>query len=403
MSKNAKTALGTISGQFLAKKYELDLSSEKVYPFEPAELKTPKNSAWYVQYYVYSDKDQQLKRRKKLVQGGTQKERRESARIMIQEINTVLKAGGHIDPVKKLREIGQMPLVVALDQFMADKKRTLKPQSVSTYEKWCNYFLDFLEEYQLMDLNIQDFNNEHAADLRTHALETLNMGNKSYNTYKGYVSGFFIYSKPIYKLTSNPISETLFNLKTKTSKHIAYNSAQVAEYRAACEELNLPELWFFVRMIYYTFCRPWEEVRKMQVGDIKDDHIIIYADTSKTNHRSVMIPPALEAIFQEWQVREYPPHFYLFSHGYKPGKTLVSHNFFYDKHRKVLEKMNLEKQGYDIYGWKHTGAIALYKATKDLMLVKEQCGHSDISQTVQYLRDLGVFHYSTGINLFPEI
>jgi hypothetical protein len=176
MPKNAKTALGTISGQFLAKKYELELSQERVFPFEPAELQKPKNSTWYVQYYVYSDKDQKLKRRKKLVQGATQKERKESALKMIEEINTVLKEGGHIDPVKKLREIGQMPLVVALDQFMADKKRTLKPQSVSTYEKWTNYFLDFLEEYQLMNLNIQDFNNEHAADLRTHALETLNMG-----------------------------------------------------------------------------------------------------------------------------------------------------------------------------------------------------------------------------------
>ncbi|MGN7885813.1 hypothetical protein ACN9ML_03930 [Dyadobacter endophyticus] len=147
----------------------------KVFPFEPAELKRPKNSTWYVQYYVYSDKDQKLKRRKKLVQGATQKDRKESARIMIQEINTVLKSGGHIDPVKKLREIGQMPLVVALDQFMADKKRTLKPQSVSTYEKWTNYFLDFLEAFDLMIINIQDFDNENAADLRTHALESLNM------------------------------------------------------------------------------------------------------------------------------------------------------------------------------------------------------------------------------------
>lgn len=389
--------------QYLAEKHELFIDQNRVYPHRPAELHCPKKARWYVSFYVFSVKLNELVRKRKYVPGSSAKARRESAKIIIDELNTVLKAGGHIDPVKKLREIGQMPLVVALDQFMTDKKRTLKPQSVKTYEKWCNYFLDFLEAFDLMNLNIQDFNNEHAADMRTHALETLNMGNKSYNTYKGYVSGFFIYSKPIYKLTSNPISETLFNLKTKTSKHIAYNTTQVAEYKAACEELELPELWFFVRMIYYTFCRPWEEVRKMQVGDIKDDHIIIYADTSKTNHRSVMIPPALEAIFQEWKVREYPPHFYLFSHGYKPGKTLVSHNFFYDKHRKVLEKMDLEKQGYDIYGWKHTGAIALYKATKDLMLVKEQCGHSDISQTVQYLRDLGVFHYTTGINLFPAI
>jgi integrase len=389
--------------QFLAQKHELYLDEAGSYPFELAVLKQPKKAAWYVSFYVFSVKRNELVRKRRKVFGDSQKSKKESARIIIDEINTLLKAGGHIDPIKVLRDSGKMALVVALDEFMKDKRLTLKRQSVTTYEKWANYFMTFLETYELVDINLKDFNNEHAADMRTHALTVLKMGNKSFNTYKAFVSGFFIYSKPIYKLTSNPISETVFNLPTKTSKHIAYNSAQINAYKEACEKLQLPELWFFVRMIYYTFCRPWEEVRKMQVGDIKDDHIIIYADTSKTNHRSVMIPPALEVIFKEWSVREYPAHFYLFSHGYKPGKTLVSPNFFYDKHRKVLDEMDLTKQGYDIYGWKHTGAIALYKATKDLMLVKEQCGYSDISQTVQYLRDLGVFHYSTGINLFPEI
>ncbi|WP_439554854.1 tyrosine-type recombinase/integrase [Dyadobacter sp.] len=393
----------TKTRQFFAEKHGLHLDESGPYPFEFAVLQRPKNSDWYVSFYVFSIKRNELVRRRRNVYGDSQKAKKESARIIIDEINTVLKAGGHIDPVKKLRDSGEMPLATALAEFMKDKRLTLKEQSVKTYEKWSNYFVMFLSAYDLSKISLKDFNNEHAADMRTHALTVLKMGNKSYNTYKAFVSGFFIYSKPIYKLTSNPISETLFNLPTKTSKHIAYNAAQIAAYKEACEKLDLPELWFFVRMIYYTFCRPWEEVRKMQVGDIKDDHIIIYADTSKTNHRSVMIPPALEAIFSEWKIREYPPHFYIFSHGYKPGKTVVSHNFFYDKHRKVLDEMDLSKQGYDIYGWKHTGAIALYKATKDLMLVKEQCGHSDISQTVQYLRDLGVFHYSAGINLFPEI
>ncbi|WP_031526994.1 tyrosine-type recombinase/integrase [Dyadobacter crusticola] len=403
MTEIPKKISGTILGQFLAGKYGLFFSPEKIFPFEPAELQRPKKAPWYVSFYVFSIKEGKLKRRKKIIAGESQKERKEAARIVIDEINTVLKAGAHIDPIKEFRETDEMPLIVAMGEFMKEKRRTLKEQSVKTYEKWSNYFSMFMEEYELTDLNLKDFGTEHASDMRKHALETLNMGNKAYNNYKAFVSGFFIYSAPTYKLTSNPIKDTLSSLPTKTSKHIAYSTAQVSEYKATCEELGLPELWFFVRMIYYTFCRPWEEVRKMQVSDIKDDHIFIYADTSKTNHRTVMIPPALEAIFKEWNVRDYPPTFYIFSHGYKPGKTLVSHNFFYDKHIKVLKKMELAGQGYDIYGWKHTGVIALYKATKDLMLVKEQCGHSDISQTVQYLRDLGVFHYATGINLFPEI
>jgi integrase len=397
------TPAETKTRQFIAQKHDLFLDETTVFPYEPAQLHKPKKSDWYVSFYVFSVKRQILVRRRRNVNGHSQKEKREVASKIIEEINLVLKAGAHIDPIKELRKSGNMPFIVALDEFMTEKKLTLKTQSRITYEKWCRYLIDFMEVHDLIDINLTDFNNEHASDMRKHALTVQKMGNKTYNNYKAFVSGFFIYCKPIYKLTSNPISETLSNLPTQTSKHIAYNSGMIVAYKEACDKLGLPELWFFVRLIYYTFCRPWEEARKMKIGDIKDDHIIIYAENSKTNHRSVMIPTALEAIFQEWQVRDYPPHFYLFSHGYKPGKTVVSHNFFYDKHRKVLKEMDLTGQGYDVYGWKHTGVIALYKATKDLMLVKEQCGHSDISQTVQYLRDLGVFHYSNEINRFPEI
>ena len=66
---------------FLAKKYKLELSAERIFPFEPAELKKPKNSAWYVQFYVYSDKEQKLKRRKKIVYGTSQKERKDLDRL----------------------------------------------------------------------------------------------------------------------------------------------------------------------------------------------------------------------------------------------------------------------------------------------------------------------------------
>lgn len=398
-NKNSRTK----EGQFLAAKHDVHLSEDAIFPYEPASLKRPKKSDWYVSFYVWSQKQGKVLRRKRVVTGTTKKEQRESAAKLIEEINFLLKNGAHIDPVNQLRNNGGVPLVVAMDEYMQEKRSTLKEQSVTTYEKWCRYFISFLTHADLVHINIEDFNNEHASDLRKHALNTLKMGNKAYNTYKGFVSGFFIYSKPIYKLPGNPIADTLHNLPTKTSKHLAYNETQIAEYKDACDELELPELWFFVRMIYYTFCRPHEELRKMQVGDIKDDHIMIYAETSKTNHRTVMIPPGLEKIFIEWSIRSYPPHFYVFSHGYKPGPTMISRLFMYEKHRKVTAKMSIDKKGYDIYGWKHTGVIALYKVTKDLMLVKEQCGHTDVRQTVEYLRDLGVLHYSSGIDKFPEI
>jgi len=396
--------------QKMAQKLGLIFSKSR-YPFELGKLYKSPSSGWLIRFKVYSLSKQKLVRKDALVKGKTAAEKKQYASWLKKQIDEILKKGVYTDPVKQVKDpvkklkedIKKFPLVVALDSYMQEKRLTLKKQSVDTYEKWTRYFLDFLEQKEYLKIALHDFGPEHAAELRAYALETQKLGNKSFNTYKAFVAGFFIWAKPGYKLTSNPISETLKNLPTKTSKHLAYSAQQIADYKKFCEELGYHDLWFFVRLIYYTFCRPNEEARNMQVGDIKDDHIIIYAENSKTDHRSIMIPSALEEVFTEHNIRNLPPHFYLFSHG-KPGSKSVGRTYMYDKHVKVLKAMGIEKgKGYDIYGWKHTGAIALYRATKDLMLVKEQCGHSDVSQTVEYLRDLGVFHYSQGINQFPAI
>jgi integrase len=82
---------------------------------------------------------------------------------------------------------------------------------------------------------------------------------------------------------------------------------------------------------------------------------------------------------------------------------LVYEKYWYNKHVPYIKAMSLYGKGYDLYGWKHTGAVALYKVTKDLKLVQEQCGHTDPKQTAQYLRDLGAFYYEGQIQAFPTI
>lgn len=393
----------TDSGQQFAKELGLEFDNSRSFPYEFAKLNQPKNSQWYIDFYVWSEKDERLKRRKRFIPDGSVTSKKKYAQTQILKINKILSSGAYIDPLQHLRAGKRFPLVVALSEFMDEKRLTLKPQSITTYEKWTRCLVDFLLAYKYENIAIQEFTPAHANDMRRYALTEQKMSNKVFNTYKGFVSGIFNHYRKIYKLTENPVGETISNLPTKTSKHFAYSKIQIEGYKTKCAQMGFDDLWFFCRLIYYTFCRPNEEARKMRVGDIKDDHIIIYAETSKTDHRAVMIPAPLEKIFQERNIRNYPQHYYLFSKGNEPGEVLLGRTFFYDKHVKVLKSLNLYKQGYDVYGWKHTGAIELYKETKDLMLVKEQCGHSDVSQTVEYLRDLGVFHYSKEINRFPAI
>ncbi|RIV19837.1 hypothetical protein DYU11_23205 [Fibrisoma montanum] len=85
----------------------------------------------------------------------------------------------------------------------------------------------------------------------------------------------------------------------------------------------------------------------------------------------------LEQLIQQQGVRNYPGHYYVFSAGGTPGPTMVGNKYFYRRHVKVMEKLNLVGPGHDIYSWKHTGAVALWNATKDIELIRAQARHSE--------------------------
>jgi integrase len=96
-------------------------------------------------------------------------------------------------------------------------------------------------------------------------------------------------------------------------------------------------------------------------------------------------------LIQKYDLRGYPPHYYIFTLSGKSRPKPVGNKYMYMHNRKVLEKAGLTDQDYDLYGWKQTSVIALYMATKDIKLVQIQCRHKDINTTDKYLRDLGLF------------
>jgi integrase len=152
-----------------------------------------------------------------------------------------------------------------------------------------------------------------------------------------------------------------------------------------------PQFWLFLNCIYYLFARPHEELRLVKIRHLFDKTLLINPDDAKdseNNHK--IIPAPLEVMLQTLNIRTYPSHYYLFSKLGVPGPEPVGESYFYDRHRKMLQYLGFPR-GYDLYGWKHTGVIALYLTTKDMKLIQQQCGHASIMQTDEYLRDLGMF------------
>jgi integrase len=116
-----------------------------------------------------------------------------------------------------------------------------------------------------------------------------------------------------------------------------------------------------------------------------------------------MIPGPLNELLNKMKIRDYPANYYVFGSDREPGIKPTHKNQLYRRHRAILEKIGLWGKNIDMYSWKHTGVIALWNATQNMQLLKQQCRHKDLTSTIKYLRDLGLFTDYEQINQFPEI
>lgn len=147
-------------------------------------------------------------------------------------------------------------------------------------------------------------------------------------------------------------------------------------------------LGLFVRFIYYCFLRPGE-LRRLKAGDVllEEGEIRVpgaISKNGKTQH--VVLPdafrPSLEVL---WRLA---PGDYVFPSPVDKSKPL-SKNVMYRRHKAILDALNFG-EGYTLYSWKHTGAVAAAKAGIPLKELQLQLRHHSLDETDGYLRQMGV-------------
>lgn len=68
-----------------------------------------------------------------------------------------------------------------------------------------------------------------------------------------------------------------------------------------------------------------------------------------------------------------------------------------------MSKINLVEENHTIYSFRHTSAVKIYKQTKDLHLLQQLMGHSDMIVTLKYLRGLGVHDMENLKQVIPKL
>jgi len=176
-----------------------------------------------------------------------------------------------------------------------------------------------------------------------------------------------------------------FSRQALTGKEVERNTAIADADRAALEaELaKWPELRLMTRFVFRTFIRPAELCRLTWAHvDLNAGTIRIPASVSKNRRAGVVtIPDDFCAEIRAHVAAHAPaPDVRLFHR----APTLSQ------QHRRCVQSAGLAGRGYTLYSWKHTGACALYRASRDVMLVSKHCRHSTVKTTERYLRDLGI-------------
>ncbi len=381
--------------------YKMKKGEESTYPYKPARLVSNDQDLakrWFIVYYAWSEKKEKLVRKRMEITGETVTIRLKEAKREIGKINNLLKAGAVVDEIEKplmvlpvlAKEV--MPTMAsAIEYFLKVKKHTMKEKAHGTYRSSLKLFQEWLSAQTLTYLKVNQFSVQQANAYMDYILLAKHLSNKSHNKHKGVVItlfNFFIKRKTI---KENPFEE-ISSLSERPGQHTAFSAEQVKKVRDYCELIQDEQLWLFLNFIYYTFARPGTELRLLKVGDVLDKTVRLDVENAKNNRTShVSIPPPLEVLIEKHKIRSYPLDSFVFGNEGVPGPKATYEKYFYNQHRKVLTMLKLQNKDFDLYGWKHTGVIALYQATKDVKLIQRQCRHSSLDQTDKYLRDLGLF------------
>lgn len=369
---------------------------------------------WYVEFWVWDIAQEKLVRKFDYLPAKlkTAPERYGEAHRIKKEIDRELINGAHIDSSGKSKEKKSTATVwtikKAVEWFRAEHSSEVGERANDGYRSFENIFCEFLEERKYDKLLLTRLDEEMIYTFLGYLMNDRKVSNRTRNNYLIWLNTMFNYLVSRKVLAENP-AQKIKKLKTSSSTHIPYTEAQtkkIKEYLATKD----PQLLLFCAFIYYTLARP-KELQLLKIRDIKSNKLLIRAKVTvngkekqlSKNHKSqyVVIPAGLRQMINESGILDHNPDWFIFGNKGEPGPQPYSKHYSSKKYNPVLTALKIDG-GQTLYSWKHTGAIRLYQATKDMKKVQRQCRHWSITETDNYLRDLGMFEDDEVEFNFPD-
>lgn len=177
--------------------------------------------------------------------------------------------------------------------------------------------------------------------------------------------------------------------KSKARLHKIYEPHQIKPVLEYLKENN-SNLYLCCLLCYGCFLRPHEEIRNLFKHHFKKNTTEIHLSGNENKSgriRVVHIPnyvqEALKEVLPKLKENDniFTAKLYPFNDAY--------FNTAWTRVWLKMYKLNLIQHNQTIYSFRHTAAVNVYRKTKDLNILQQLLGHSDMIVTLKYLRGLG--------------
>lgn len=378
------------------------LKTGKKYHFKEARF-VNKGKRAYVDFWAFDENTESLKRKQVFCPTniiGTARER--WGKNTVKQINDLLETGFHFGKIESTPPPAtistksiQIPRIVdALKIALPIKKSELRDSSEDSYDTVFRKFEEYMTLKQLTELKINEFDQSHILNYRTHLINDKGNVNRTANNNIILLGALFKICKTLKYIEINPFEKFPSLTETDTEIHEVFTR----EHQQILENWmiqNDPVLYLFTRFQYHAFIRP-KEIRLLKVKniDLQRRQILILSVTAKNKKNGIV--PMAKTLYQDY-LSILASHNAPSQNSYVFGRLLhlfgqysLSENYAYNRHCLALQACKLTGYDYTLYSWKHTGACRAIEAGVNVRKLQGLLRHSSLEETDRYLKSLGI-------------
>jgi len=387
------------------------MATKKKYPFELPVLHDYEGDItrrWYIEWKVWNIIEKKLVRQRywNLNRPKSASERYEIAKKVMSDVSTLLEGGAVLDP-DKIVKIGKghinsvnevtlnTPFLTAYQKYLKLKNTDWANGYASLNKTIYNRFELYLKKIDKQGITLKKLNTQILDNFSEWLKLNYKVDNNSLaQCYIPILKAVFNYYSIKVKLPVNP-TKGMWKPKTRESIKEIYTDEEATEILKYSRK-NHPFIYLLINFIFFSCIRP-KELLFLKGKHIKDNHILVpgkYTENGITKNLSknsktqlVRIFPGLERVIQEYHLRDIPDEDYIFSARDTNGTKRLSRTTLDRKYKPIVDFFALPPDKR-LYNWKHTGAVKIYKMTKDIKFLQRHLRHSSVKTTEVYLRSL---------------